>query len=807
MINTTDSEISIEKLMAELGRERYLSKVASAKRYDRQTGTVAGRYLLRKGVAKYETALKEWAKNAKKKAGFNHDLAAMLDGFKLPVVAFIVTRAILDSIGRRATLIGVAQQVGRILEEEARFNAIRSENSVVWSDLRKRIKRTRSDAGKKKVIRDVMSKIHLEVEPWDSKDRLRLGLTLVELLSQSTGLVQIQRIARRTGPGDGRRFSINMVVATPETLEWMEKSNEAHEAMFPFWLPSVVPPLDWENPWDGGYHTNLVVRRPLVKSRDKEVQQTMETANLGEVYAAVNTLQHTRWEINPDVYETMLHFWDAGHPIADLPERVDEAPVVRPPEVSTDEAALKMYKMAVSIRHQRIVASRSRRVLASKIMFMAKHFLDLQFYFPHQIDFRGRLYTVPYFLQPQGPSQARGLLRFAEGRAIETEAQASWLAVHGANCFGVDKVSFMERVAWVEANVEKIKRVHQDPIDFTWWAEADKPWEFLAFCLEWAQYLEEGYGFVSKIPVSMDGSNNGLQIFSLLLRDREGAKATNCLPSDTPQDIYQDVADAVTEKLQLSTDPMAVKWLEFTDGRLPRVATKRSVMTLPYGSTFHSCIHYTRDWYEETRKKRGSTPFERGYDPSVFLARLIWDAINTKVSSAKACMTWLREAARVFADLGLPVRWTSPTGFPIKQGYMKYQTRQIKTAVGDSVRWTQYRLDTDDVALRKQVNGISPNFVHSLDAAALVRSINLAHDAGVNSFMMIHDSYGVPAADAPRMAGVLREVYAELFSEDLLAKLRDELTLYLPDGVTLPPLPELGDLDVTEVKQSMYFFA
>lgn len=231
-------------------------------------------------------------------------------------------------------------------------------------------------------------------------------------------------------------------------------------------------------------------------------------------------------------------------------------------------------------------------------------------------------------------------------------------------------------------------------------------------------------------------------------------------------------------------------------------------MTLPYGSTYHACIHYTRDWYEEARKAKGiDAPFERGYKPSVFLAQLIWDAISETVSSARSCMEWLRKVSDVFAEHGVPVRWTSPSGFPVKQGYFKYKTKQIKTVVGETIRFANYREDTDSVSKQKQKNGISPNFVHSLDAAALVKTVKRANDRGVYSFAVIHDSFGVLAADAPKMAGSLREVYAEMFSEDILGRLEEEFRLYLPDGVTLPPRPGSGDLDVKKVLDSLYFFA
>ena len=62
--------------------------------------------------------------------------------------------------------------------------------------------------------------------------------------------------------------------------------------------------------------------------------------------------------------------------------------------------------------------------------------------------------------------------------------------------------------------------------------------------------VREGLSFVSHLPIAMDGSCNGLQLFSLMLRDPVGGTAVNLLPADTPQDIYRLGADKIIAKLE-----------------------------------------------------------------------------------------------------------------------------------------------------------------------------------------------------------------------------------------------------------------
>ena len=63
-----------------------------------------------------------------------------------------------------------------------------------------------------------------------------------------------------------------------------------------------------------------------------------------------------------------------------------------------------------------------------------------------------------------------------------------WLAVHGANCFGEDKVSFDNRNGWVEENTDKIIQTATNPYEYKWWQDADSPWQFLAFVLNGKKY-------------------------------------------------------------------------------------------------------------------------------------------------------------------------------------------------------------------------------------------------------------------------------------------------------------------------------
>ena len=84
-----------------------------------------------------------------------------------------------------------------------------------------------------------------------------------------------------------------------------------------------------------------------------------------------------------------------------------------------------------------------------------------------------------------------------------------------------------------------------------------------------------------------------------------------------------------------------------------------------------------------------------------------------------------------------------------------------------------------------------------------------ALDNDIRDFAMIHDSYGVHAADTDVLAASLRAAFVEQYSREVLTDFRDELAAQLsPDLIgKLPALPISGDLDLSSVEQSAYFFA
>ena len=311
-------------------------------------------------------------------------------------------------------------------------------------------------------------------------------------------------------------------------------------------------------------------------------------------------------------------------------------------------------------------------------------------------------------------------------------------------------MSYEDRIKWVTEHHRYILDIANDPIgNRSAWAEAEKPWQFLAFCFEYQKYTEQGDNLISYLPISVDGSCNGLQNFSAMLRDRIGGCATNLLPGLIPSDIYSEVAKVCLTKLKACTsEPRAATFLKFCDtfyeGKIPRGISKKPVMTLPYGSTKHSCT----DSIQEFLASEHPTYFsqEDRFKLAVYLTPILWESIGEVVIAAREAMAWLQSCADLLTQNGKPCIWLTPLGFLVYQGSTKNTLSVVNTTIFGSMR---YRLTvatpTPTLHPQRQKQGISANFVHSMDACHLMGTILELRQSNIMDIICVHDEYGTHA--------------------------------------------------------------
>ena len=293
------------------------------------------------------------------------------------------------------------------------------------------------------------------------------------------------------------------------------------------------------------------------------------------------------------------------------------------------------------------------------------------------------------------------------------------------------------------------------------------------------------------------------------MRDEEGGKSVNLTDSDLPADIYRDVAEATTIRVQKDADAgneMAKKCLEFG---ITRKLTKRAVMIVPYSGTQHSCRAYVEEAIEEQVAKGAANPFgDEYFRASLYLTAHIWSAISDVIGTARQVMDYVKDLGVLYAQENKPLEWVTPTNLLVRQVYNDFKKRRITTLIDGSIIKLNWRKNIDDtVSKGKTRSGASPNFVHSLDASALTMTVNKCIDAGIQDFAMVHDSYGTHSPNMQRMSELLREAFVEMYQENDVLNQLYTLAKQNLDTMDIPEPPKAGDLDMSKVLKSKYFFA
>lgn len=816
-------QLELERTMSSMGVTRFRERLAKAKAEGTESSQPSGQRLLQNMITPVAEGIRQFIETASSgKAGRRHMAVRYLKLVDPDVAALIIGRTILDCITRRVMVTKVALAIASHLEDEVRFGKFEEAAPAYYAKIKQNV--TEHDRHRRRVFVHSMNKLGIEWEAWPPAAGLHLGVKCIELFVTLTGYAEIVRLS------EGRAKTKTFLMATAATMEWITSRDARCELLTPVYLPTLIPPRPWTNVYSGGYHTS-VKALTMVKVHNSNLLEELRnrTDTMPVVFQAINAIQATPWKINVQVLDVMIHCWENNLAVAKLPPRDDRVPSQCPISKDADYESLddaskerfKQWKVSAREVHEYNHRQRSKRVQIAKIISVAEMFrTEGAIYFPHQLDFRSRAYAVPMFLNPQGCDRAKGALLFANGKPLGNATAAGWLAIHGANVYGFDKVVLEDRITWVEQNEQSIIACAADPYGTTdVWGAADKPWQFLAFCFEWAAFKREGFDFVSHIPVALDGSCNGLQHYSAALRDPRGGAAVNLTPSDKPQDIYQRVADVVCDLLRqyrsaggTEDGTLASRWLAWG---IDRSSTKRSVMVVPYSGTMFACRKYILEHINErieAEEKAGEVkcPFDKTetFAASSFLAKIVWEAIGREVIAARVGMDWLAKTAKTVVKEGLPVVWHTPVGFPVMQAYRETATRRIETMFGDSILKLNMNEQKDKLDSKRNASAIAPNFVHGLDASHMFMSVCKASDYGVVDFAMIHDSYGTVAADTEVMFQSLRVAFVEMYRDhDVFEKFRQEVNAVLSDGVTLKPCPPKGTLNIESVLDSEFFFA
>jgi DNA-directed RNA polymerase len=186
------------------------------------------------------------------------------------------------------------------------------------------------------------------------------------------------------------------------------------------------------------------------------------------------------------------------------------------------------------------------------------------------------------------------------------------------------------------------------------------------------------------------------------------------------------------------------------------------------------------------------------------LSKDLVDTYNTICSGPVAIKNYLQSVVKyVMKDEGHScVTWSTPSGFPVISEKWVTRQKDVSLFYKNKKIVLVYREQTEIPAIHEVMSGISPNYVHSMDASHMSLVINELHDMGITSFGAIHDSYSVHADDVEDLVRVTKSVFINMYDRDIFGHIRKDMAGI---GYTEHP-PKLGRLDISKVVDSDYFF-
>ena len=749
------------------------------------------------------------------KPGRNKAHVMLLAGLDPEAVAFLTIRRVLSNVlsSKPDTHRRLAHDIGLSVYRELILTQIQEQAPDLYDTLSKDFARrlSKDERHRLVVFMQQAKKAELSIVEWNVGSKEQVGMYLLGLV-ENAGLVVLGAETRT-----GYKRDACEVLLSPEVMEFVDKI-KAHVAVtMPMFGPCVAEPRDWGFEQPGGFHTTRMRRMcsDLIHGR-RAARNLGKATDMPVVYSAVNALQKTAWQVNARMLNTVYAI-SKSFSTKEIVSLTDTPKPPRPEWLNQDASKepkdtwpaerLKEFK---DWKHEMTEWHTQRKILGTRYARFynatrtAESFRDYPaIYFVYFADSRGRLYPLTQGINPQGSDLSKALIHFAEGKPIPDATAKRWFYVQGANKWGFDKATLDDRMAWVEERSDLIRSFAADPVNNQGWLEAGDPLQFLAWCFEYDEYCNSPTTFLSHLPISMDGSCNGLQNLSAMFRDSIGGAATNLTNNSVMRDIYSDVAKAAEKRLAAMVlegeeAEMRDKWLAHG---ISRKAVKRSVMTTPYGVTERSATEYVIDDY--LRENLGPTFDSKEYRrAAALLMKAVWPAIGDVVVKGREAMDWLKKAARIIMKTGQheTISWITPSGFPACQDYFEAEVHRIRTWLHGPLK-IRVMSETDKPDSAKHASGMAPNFVHSLDAAHLHLTAAAAAKGGIKSFAFIHDDYGTHAADS-------EELYHHIRTQFLAMYLAcDPPAMLASNYPCIPPPPEKGSLELRDVLESEFFFS
>lgn len=715
------------------GKTKFKKRVEVLSQKQKESQTNHGSFLFKKLIFNFNKALETYLTDIKKgKAGRYHNALSKIT-LKTELISHITFKCYLNGVSQECKRTNLGFTIGQKLQDELNFSDLKKNNKLWFKSLESKVARRASYEFKRSLIiraanQDLGDTWKLDL---GVTHRTQIGLVLLEILRQSTGLFRYENKKL------GRNKTVSFIIPTEETLKWIDSFNSRASTLFPYYLPCKETPKDWTSVTSGGYEFPENINWHFIKKKNRQtIEDTYASKDLSLVFAAANRLQQTPFRVSLGSLSNVHLVGSKNNNISDNHLRYPNG--------------TKEWKRCQALFHSRRRRWIPQLILEKTLRELAKEHVSTDLHFPVQADFRGRLYYVPKLLNPQGPDQAKGLLEFAEGRSVR--GNEHWFLIGGANRYGI-KGTFDERQEWALKHEKWIKAVATDPEQHkSFWLDCDSPTEFLQWCFEFNNWINNRISFHSHLPVKLDHTASGMQIIGLLTGDKELQRLTNLSNSDEPVDLYAELLQSMHAKIIQSGRPESVAWLSMG---LDRSLVKSLTVMYMYGGTPHGLKQTVVDWYKSLDKDH--------------FGKTIYFEIDKLLNIYHESLDELTEAPRKFmlscqqkVNRNESLSWNSLSGFPVTNEYKKTKSTRLRTSVNKEIISFHIKTPTDVLSYRKAKNAVAANIIHSYDAALLHKVLSICD----YPIISLHDCYGVHPDNVDKLLKTCKDAICSMFRVD-----------------------------------------
>ncbi|MES9824731.1 MAG: DNA-directed RNA polymerase [Candidatus Thiodiazotropha endolucinida] len=693
----------------------------------------------------------------------------------------------------------VASCLGHVVELNLAIDHVQNIEPEKIKGLNAYFKKTLNFTHKRYAVDALLNKYILsdDYPRWTKREKIAVGYKLLETFQRLTNYITL------ISPSKSYSRNPKYFSFTPKFIALIRANqskfldDEVHHTRI-----DNNPPPKWSKPIESFSDDDRYLSRSIVNKHADTPYSKVDYKSIPIVYDALNTLQDTAWTINRDMLNIAVHLFDNTDGLGVIDNgRSFEAMLC----ALDDESDIRYKRFKYNNAHRYA----SKVVLNDLILLDAKHFTE-DLFFPHYLDFRGRMYTHSTTLSSQGNDLSRSLLDFKLKKPLGSSGRLD-LYAYGFKLFSGKQANKSTCMRWIQKHNKDILSCAKDPFNTHFWRDAKKPLHFLRFALEFLNVYNKSDDVLSCMPVHIDGSANVYQHLIAMCGDESNAPVVNLYDSDDgPYDLYDFIVTRVIHDLTARDNVYATHWLE--SSLLTRNFLKKSIIAYIFGSGIYGISELFLKYLNTlTNHIDGNANLTALSNPNGarYLALAVVDNIKKQLPLVNQLLKYIKDVTHYYVKYHGHIPWVSSNNFEVSKIYKKSDKHDIRiNFLGTPIKCI-YRSENNVgvIDTKKYVNSTPANLIHSIDAAHAQRIITEVIDNDIQSISCIHDSFATHAHDISDLRLIINKTFCDIHKgRPLSSFVNCLLTTYPRSKHTHPKMPLYNELDYEKIIKCNYAF-